>query len=283
MRAVRRDVLPRLDLRTTAWIGVRDGDPGSQGRARHPSVPDRVPPARGRVGALDLGRGSRHLRFLLVGGPPTSSCSRHGDRMLGTLMMLSSSPSSPSSGMIRASTPRSAARCSSSSAFRCSRWGCARARTASISWTSGTPGSAGCGQDSGSSTALAGRGHHRRRPDLGGVMSGSGSIADSAAWPREPRRPRRHAHHGRHRGLLHLVPAQHPGPAPSQVADEGSPGGRGRGIRRDRGRARGLRAEPQPAGRRRHRRRARPAVGIRQRRDSPMPAPLVGSPWRGPA
>ena len=57
MRALRRDVLPRLDLRTTGH-GVRlgDGDPGVEGEARHPRVPDRVPPARRREQALELPR-----------------------------------------------------------------------------------------------------------------------------------------------------------------------------------------------------------------------------------
>ena len=38
--------------------GVRlgDGDPGVEGEPRHPRVPDRVPPARGRVEALELPR-----------------------------------------------------------------------------------------------------------------------------------------------------------------------------------------------------------------------------------
>ncbi len=35
-------------------VRLRNGDPRRQGEARYPSVPDRVPPARGRVEALEL-------------------------------------------------------------------------------------------------------------------------------------------------------------------------------------------------------------------------------------
>ena len=57
MRALRRDVLPRLDLRTTGMefaseMVIR----AVEGEARHPRVPDRVPPARRRVEAVELPR-----------------------------------------------------------------------------------------------------------------------------------------------------------------------------------------------------------------------------------
>ena len=57
MRAVRREALPRLDLRTTGMelaseMVIRAAKAGP----RHPPVPDRVPPAAGRVEALDLER-----------------------------------------------------------------------------------------------------------------------------------------------------------------------------------------------------------------------------------
>ena len=62
---------PVLDLRTPGHgVRQRDGDPRRQARPRHPPVPDRVPPARRRVQALDTwSDGWRHLRFLLVHSP----------------------------------------------------------------------------------------------------------------------------------------------------------------------------------------------------------------------
>ena len=55
MRALRRDVLPRLDLRTPGMeFASRDGHPGLQGGAGHPRAPDPLPPARRRVQALHL-------------------------------------------------------------------------------------------------------------------------------------------------------------------------------------------------------------------------------------
>ena len=57
MRALRRDVLPRLDLRTTGHgVRLRDGDPGLQGEPDDRRVPDRIPPARRREQALELPR-----------------------------------------------------------------------------------------------------------------------------------------------------------------------------------------------------------------------------------
>ena len=50
MRALRRDVLPRArPAHDRHGVRLGDGDPGLQGEARHPRVPDRVPPARRRV------------------------------------------------------------------------------------------------------------------------------------------------------------------------------------------------------------------------------------------
>ena len=57
MRALRRDVLPALDLRSTGHgVRLRDGDPRLQGEPRDPPAADRVPPARRRVQALELPR-----------------------------------------------------------------------------------------------------------------------------------------------------------------------------------------------------------------------------------
>ena len=57
MRALRRDVLPRLDLRTTGHgVRLRDGDPRLQGEPADRRVPDRIPPARRREQALELPR-----------------------------------------------------------------------------------------------------------------------------------------------------------------------------------------------------------------------------------
>ena len=50
-------------------VRLRDGDPRGQGAARDRRDPDPLPPARGRVEALELPRRLRHLRFLLVHSP----------------------------------------------------------------------------------------------------------------------------------------------------------------------------------------------------------------------
>ena len=53
----RRDVLPRArPAHDRHGVRLRDGDPRRQGGPRHPPVPDRVPPARRRVEAVELPR-----------------------------------------------------------------------------------------------------------------------------------------------------------------------------------------------------------------------------------
>ena len=57
MRALRRDVLPRLDLRTTGHgVRLRDGHQGLEGEPEDRRVPDRIPPARRREQAVELPR-----------------------------------------------------------------------------------------------------------------------------------------------------------------------------------------------------------------------------------
>ena len=57
MRALRRDVLPAArPPHDRDGVRLRDGDPRRQGAPRRPRVPDRVPPARRRVEAVELPR-----------------------------------------------------------------------------------------------------------------------------------------------------------------------------------------------------------------------------------
>ena len=70
MRALRRDVLPRLDLRTTGHgVRLRDGDPGLQGEPRIAEFPIEYHPRGGESKLSSFRDGWRHLRFLLVHSP----------------------------------------------------------------------------------------------------------------------------------------------------------------------------------------------------------------------
>ena len=70
MRALRREVLPRLDLRTTGMefaseMVIR----GRQGKAGRQAIRHRVPPSCGESKLSSFRDGWRHLRFLLVRSP----------------------------------------------------------------------------------------------------------------------------------------------------------------------------------------------------------------------
>ena len=75
MRALRRDVLPRLDLRTTGMeFALRDGDPGARRSLVLREFPIEYHPRGGRLASCRALRdGWRHLRFLLVHSPSTCS------------------------------------------------------------------------------------------------------------------------------------------------------------------------------------------------------------------
>ncbi len=170
MRAVRRDVLPRLDLRTSGMelaseMVIRAAKAGLDIR----QFPIEYHRREGESKLSTWSDGWRHLRFLLIHSP------RHlflipGMVMaaLGSLIMAHRAhPDHPSSGASGASTRRSADRCCWCWASRCWRSGSARAPTASTSWASGTIGSGGCGSASSSSTGCW----------LGGAIAVAGLIS----------------------------------------------------------------------------------------------------------
>ena len=141
MRAFRRDVLPRLDLRTTGMefaseMVIR----AAKANLEVTPVPDRVPPARRRVEALEL---PRRLAPPALPARPQPDVPLHrarggACRALGALAVLTVLAQidvlGPHVGPARDDRRRAA---DDRRASRCSRSACAPTRTAPTSWASG--------------------------------------------------------------------------------------------------------------------------------------------------
>ena len=155
MRAFRRDVLPRLDLRTTGMefaseMVIRAAKEHLEVR----QFPIEYHPREGESKLSSFRDGWRHLRFLLLHSP------NHlfifpGALMagIGALVELSwSSPTWGSSGAHGTSTRSSPGRCWRSWARRSWRWESAPMPTRPTSWPSETAGLTGCARATRSST-----------------------------------------------------------------------------------------------------------------------------------
>ncbi len=156
MRAFRRDVLPRLDLRTTGMefaseMVIR----AAKANLEVTPVPDRVPPARRRVEALEL-PGRLAPPALPARPQPDVPVHRARGGAVGARRARRPHRARPDRpvrthvGPARDDRRRAA---DDRRGRRCSRSACARTRTAPTSWASRTRGSIGCAPASGSSTA----------------------------------------------------------------------------------------------------------------------------------
>ena len=214
MRALRRDVLPRLDLRTTGMefaseMVIR----ASKEKLEIARVPDRVPPARRRVEALDVAR-RLASPALPARAQPDASLHRPGAVMAFLGAVIAPSCSSQVHVLGRTwdlHTMIAGCAADRSSAPRSSRWASARTPTASTSWASAIRGSTACARASSSSTdccsaaALASRASSSARSSWASGPRGFGALVGAA-----PRGRRRDAPDRRHPDLLLVLPAQHP-------------------------------------------------------------------------
>jgi hypothetical protein len=187
MRALRRDVLPRLDLRTTGMefaseMVIR----ASKEKLTIAEFPIEYHPRGGESKLSSFRDGWRHLRFLLVHSPnhlfivPGAAAGGrgHADRPL------------VGAGLTSSGAPGGCTRLIGGSLLmivgtQVLAWGCARTPTAPTSWARRTPGSTACARASGSSTACCWAAPSRssaaawaRSSSSTWIAHGFGSLAD---------------------------------------------------------------------------------------------------------
>ena len=225
MRALRRDVLPRLDLRTTGMefaseMVIR----ASKEKLDIREFPIEYHPRGGECKLSSFRDGWRHLRFLLVHSPthlfmlPGALHARARRARRRSIVAAADRRLRPRVGPAHDGRRRAA---DDRRRRRSSRSASARTPTARTSWARRTRGSTACARASGSSTAccsaarslLVGPRRSRAVIVVNWIDRGFGAAVRGA-----PGGARRGARDRRHPDLLLVVPALHPRPAPPPLA-----------------------------------------------------------------